>query len=320
VRVVTESLVANGLAAGDVLVAAVSGGVDSMTLLTVLAGLRSKLNVEVVAVHVNHGLRKTAGRDERVVAEYAQKLTVPLVVEKVSLGKRKTSIEERARELRYLALRQVAANMGAKYILTAHTADDQIETILFNFLRGAGVRGLAGMKELADGVLRPFLKVHKAELSWYAKSNRVPHALDETNKSKAFTRNRIRLTLLPDLKKYNPQVEEQILRTGELMAGAERALTQWAGEQLRWLSTRENGRVVIARSRFRELDPFAQTEVLKAAVLALGNDLSGLTQAHFDEALKFVANLSGKPASKRIGGKLFVTRAYDKITVSQTSL
>src|SRR5690606_36200195 len=126
----------------------VSGGVESMTLLTILAKLFSDKKCSLVVVHVHHGLRKTATRDAKLVAKYAEELGVAFVMRQVRLVGKGLGVEEEARKLRYQALREEVVTHGSKYLAVAHTADDQVETFLFNFLRGAGLKGLSGMREM----------------------------------------------------------------------------------------------------------------------------------------------------------------------------
>jgi tRNA(Ile)-lysidine synthase len=316
VAVIKNRLAAWGVERGESLVVAVSGGVDSMVLLQVMADLSKKKGYLPVVAHINHGLRKTADRDEKLVHKTAIDNGLEFVSAQVKiLGK--TGIEEKARKARYKALRGIAEQFGARFIVTAHNANDQAETIVFNFLRGAGIRGLGGMREVAEGIFRPMLSVSKAEILQYAKRHKIKYFDDETNKLLDFTRNRIRHQLLPELTKYNPKIYGQLNEMGKLLQRAEQAIRISVQLRMVDMATRKKDTVVFSASKFRELDDFTQAEMLKVALESLGADLEGLKRSHFEEAAKFVAGPSGRAAKRRIGGKLFIEKGYDKITVGK---
>lgn len=302
-----------GVRPKDKLLVAVSGGVDSMALLEVMR----KLNYPVTVGHVNHGLRKTAGRDERLVEEYCRKWKTDYLVKKVNLGRKQTGIEERAREARYKALRQMLKEANAKWIVTAHTADDQVETIAGNWLRGSLTRGLGGMRLMSGEVIRPLLGVWKKELMVYAKQHRLKYAVDETNADTKFTRNRIRLQLLPVLRKFNPKLDEQLAANAKLWQETEQALRELARQYFKTLAKVDQRKVTLTVSRLNELTAVMRGEIIKLAVQAVGQDWVDLKKAHLDELMKIAASRELRVAKRRLGGKLFCSKAYGKITISQ---
>jgi tRNA(Ile)-lysidine synthase len=200
---------------------AISGGPDSVALAHALKTLPFPL----VLAHVDHQLRKTSARDARFVRTLAQRWDVPYYVEKVAVKaqakKRGSGIEETARHLRYAALQKVAEKTKCSVIVTAHTADDQSETVLMNFLRGAGSTGLAGIpwvREMTPTIrlIRPFLEVERSEVMAYLKRHQLPYRTDPSNRSGRFTRNRIRHRLLPLLEKEYPGLRKRLVQTGEI--------------------------------------------------------------------------------------------------------
>lgn len=204
---------------------AVSGGADSVALLHLLKASPYRLYVG----HVNHGLRRGAERDARFVAALAERWDLPHaeVSVPVRVYARRTgrSLEEAGRILRYQALGRLARRWRCRAILTAHTADDQIETVLMNVLRGTGPKGLAGMparRRLAAGssvwLLRPLLGVRRGELRNYLTRQKLRWREDPSNRDPSFTRNYLRLAVLPPLEKRFPGVGERLLRMAALFS------------------------------------------------------------------------------------------------------
>ena len=198
---------------------ALSGGADSVALLHFACALGKKMQFKVCACHVNHNLRLTAKRDENLVVNLCKELDVPLLVKKVAVKtlakKEKLSLEHAARKLRYKALEEAAKKFNCKVMAFAHHADDNVETFLLNLLRGTQLKGLGGipaMRPLGElKIIRPFLCLTKQEILEYAKQHNLPYENDETNFDDIYTRNFIRLKLLPMLEKKQPQIREHIL-------------------------------------------------------------------------------------------------------------
>jgi tRNA(Ile)-lysidine synthase len=204
---------------GSRVLAAVSGGADSMAL---MHRLRSA-PYEVVVAHIDHRLRTGSARDARFVAAWAKRWDFPCQVVAVNVRaqvrRHRQSVEEAARTLRYRTLARLAKRFKCQAVLTAHTADDQAETILMNFLRGAGPKGLAGMpavRPIERGsrirLVRPLLEISRRAVRDYARRNRVPFREDPSNRQQRFTRNFIRLKLIPMLTMRFPGVSERLCR------------------------------------------------------------------------------------------------------------
>lgn len=215
---------------------AVSGGADSMSLLHTLRnwpvdGLR------VSAVHIHHGLRgEYADRDERFVRDYCDKHSVELMVyhEDVTAYAdcNGLSIEEAGRRLRYERFEEARAAVGADFIATAHTASDRAETMLMRIIRGTGVDGLGGIPMVRGRICRPLLSCTREEVEQYCAACGIPYVNDESNADVAFTRNRIRRQVLPQLAAMNPSVEEALLRLADHARDDADALLTMARQRL----------------------------------------------------------------------------------------
>ena len=209
------------LAPKDRVLVGVSGGADSMCLLSVLRAL----DIDVHACHLNHGLRGAeADGDEAFVKEFCEKINVPCTMRRVyieNLAKeRGLTVEEAGRAVRYDFFKEIAEKTEAAAIATAHNRDDQAETVLMRMLRGTGLTGLCGIKHVrGDGVVRPLLDVTRAEIEAYLSENGISFRTDSTNLDTAYTRNKIRAELLPYItENYNVNIIEALAGLAENVA------------------------------------------------------------------------------------------------------
>ena len=211
---------------------AVSGGPDSVALLLGLKSIRGAGGGSLVAAHFHHGTRGgQSDADQAFVMDLCQRLAVPCVTGRRP-GMLVSTVESAMREARYDFLRTAAENLAARYLVTAHTADDQAETILHRIIRGTGLRGLAGIPRVrplspAVTLVRPMLSIRRDEVLAYLRRMDQPYREDGSNLDRQHTRNRIRQELLPALRtQYNPEVVESLLRLGQLAREAQQALAE----------------------------------------------------------------------------------------------
>lgn len=224
---------------GDRILAAVSGGPDSLALLLVLHELSETEGFSLCCAVVNHHLREEAAEEARFVAQKAKALSVPCRVldADVPLYRKQhgDSVETAARILRYEALRGLAKEWDCNAIALAHHKDDQAETVLLHLLRGSGLQGLTGMQARRDGCIRPFLCVSKKEILDFLETRQEIFCHDKTNDVPNTDRNRIRLELLPALSAYNPQVTEVLCRTAAILTEDEAFLEESAAALDAWV-------------------------------------------------------------------------------------
>lgn len=207
-----ESLVENG----DRIVVGFSGGPDSVFLVEMLLKLREKIDFDIVLVHVNHLLRgEEAQRDEDFSINYGKSKGLKVFARKInitSLGKEKgLSLEEAGREARYSFYKEVLEKSNSNKIALAHNKDDQIETFMFRLTRGTGLSGLEGIATKRDRYIRPISEIYKSEIVNYLDENNISYCIDSTNLENEFTRNSIRIDLIPFIeKRYNPKFKDKI--------------------------------------------------------------------------------------------------------------
>ncbi len=234
------------IASGAGVLCALSGGADSMYLLCRLLEGAERGGYFVRAAHFGHGLRSTAGRDEAFVRDWCERRGVPLTVGRGDVAaeakRRGKGLEETGRELRYAFLRRTAAETGCTLIATGHHAMDNAETVLMDLIRGCGLKGLTGIPEQRGELIRPMLGVDRAEIERYLEKAGVPHVEDESNTDLSYTRNRVRLQVLPLLEELNPQAALHIAQTAAALREDEKALSQ-AANLLLYMNDGGDGRV-----------------------------------------------------------------------------
>lgn len=194
----------NMISNGEVIVIGLSGGADSVSLLHLLIVLGERFNISVTAAHLNHMLRgKEADSDERFVTELCKSLNIPLMTEKIDCKKAakqsKQGIEECAREQRYELFERAAQKFGASKIATAHTANDNFETVLLNITRGSALKGIGGIVPIRGNIIRPIIECTRDEVLQYCRENALSYVTDSTNFCDDYSRNRIRNRVIPEL-------------------------------------------------------------------------------------------------------------------------
>ena len=201
---------------GDCVLVALSGGADSVCLLSALCKMREILNIKVAAAHLNHMIRgREADSDEAYAAELCTRLGVPFYAERVNVPKlakeRGISEELAGRYARYDFFEKICKTNGYDKVATAHNKNDRAETVLMRVLRGTGIDGLCSIKYTRDNIIRPLLDVERADIEGYCTENTLDFCTDSTNSSSEYTRNKIRNELLPMLEKsFNPSVIESL--------------------------------------------------------------------------------------------------------------
>lgn len=303
---------------GDRICVAISGGADSVALLLTLhaanTAKRDSLGIGLSAAHVHHGIRPAAESDADLtfVQGLCIQLDIPLHIHHADIPTRasqtRETLEEAARTVRYEFFSTLIASGHADAVLTAHTLDDQAETVLMKLLRGAWTEGLSAIhpvvtiplsnQQRTGRILRPFLQTRRSDIESYLRSLNQPWREDSTNADTTYTRNRIRHELLPQLRTFNPSIDQTLVNLAELAREEE---SRWQTELARVLPqlllpgkpVRGGGRSVstspgqsslaIEIERLRPLDPALRRRVLRAAARQLGSRLS------FDETERLLA-------------------------------
>ena len=284
---------------GDTVICALSGGADSVALLYGLCLLRDYLGIRLEAAHFNHCLRGAESqRDEVFVRELCEKLDIPLTVSRAEIVPGQKGLEDAAREARYAFLRSLSGK-----IATAHTADDNAETVLMRLIRGTGLKGLGGIPPVNGCVIRPMLTVTRQDVEEFLKEHDLPHVEDSSNAGDAFLRNRLRHSVLPLLQQENPKFSENL----SAMALRLRLDEDWLSQQARDFP-------LPAVSQLREMPPAVRSRVLERFLRE--NGVREPEQTHIAQAEALV--FSEKPSARTtFPGGITITRCYDTLEAGE---
>jgi len=330
---VRDALIRNGLAPGTPVVAGVSGGIDSLVLLHTLVTLAARGHgPRVTVVHVDHGLRPESAEEGRRVMAYARTLGVESRSVAVDVGiwdrSLNAGVEAAARAARYAALGEAARRIGSDWVLVGHNRDDQAETVLLHLARGAGLDGLAGMRELSrralrlspDGadtasltILRPLLGIPRRDLDDYARTHDLQPLEDPSNFSPVHRRNAIRHRVLPPLEEALPGAASAVARAASLLRDDLDLLDASAAVAAQDVVLESDGLTLVVRGALRRLHPALQRRVLRLAL-----SLAGMERVPDLERLEALRNavLSGTVSTRlELGGGVAARVAYEDVAI-----
>ncbi len=292
---------------GDRVVAACSGGPDSLALVRLLALLGRDLPLGVTVAHFNHMMRAAAKEDEAFVRAVCRRWRLPVVVGRRNVRlyakRHKLNIEEAARVLRYEFLRRTARRVGAARIATGHTMNDQAETLLMHLMRGTGPAGLAGIEAVAAGkpfpVIRPLLGVARADIELFLKAEGIPFRKDESNLDCRFLRNRIRNDLLPLLERdYEPRIVEHLGRLAGLVRDEEEFVSGIVGKLAEPFILRQGKDIALDAKTLALVPHGAARRIVREFLRELKGDLRTFT---FDDVEAVLALREGKEKTIKKG-------------------
>ncbi|RTE02546.1 tRNA lysidine(34) synthetase TilS [Paenibacillus whitsoniae] len=307
---------------GDVVVVAVSGGSDSVALLHVLFRLVGTFGWRLVVAHVNHQFR---GAESDAEADFVAGLAarfglpceigvidVPAYIEEASLN-----AQAAAREKRYAFLHNVAERYGAQRIALAHHADDQAETVLMRVLRGTGPSGLVGMperrREKKVELIRPFLRIYKSDIMNYCKVHAISYCEDSSNASLKYTRNQVRLELLPKLTAYNEQLPQALNRLADMMQAEDDYMASETERVLRQIVAFEAGRYRIERRDFTPLHVALQRRLIKLILNCLCADRQQLAYMLVERVREMILKDPVSNQVLQVDEEVYIVREYGSI-------
>lgn len=260
---------------GALVLCAVSGGRDSMALLHLLCAMSGRGGFSVAAAHYNHQLRPAAGRDEAFVRAWCGERGIPFFCGRGDVAafakEEGRSLEEAARILRYRFLEETADRAGAARIATAHHREDNAETVLLHLLRGTGLHGLTGIAPVRGRIVRPLLEMSREAINGYVRENSIPYVEDETNADPAYTRNRLRLEVLPLLEDLSPGCASRIAGACGLLRVEDEHLRREA-EAL--LPPVEQGAVTVPATVLLGQDEALRRRLVRTMARRLGTELT----------------------------------------------
>jgi len=327
---------------GDTVVVGVSGGPDSLCLLHILTQLRPEQNLILHVGHLHHGIRgDEADADADFVAALAQSWGLPVTIERCNVPalatRQKQAIEEAARQARYAFLGRLAIRTGASAIAVGHNADDQTETVLMHWLRGAGLAGLRGMlpstplaglriyqpdEHLFSAtnikIIRPLLEIPRRDIEAYCAEHGLQPRFDRSNLDTTYLRNRLRHELIPLLETYNPNFRKITRRSARIITDDYALLKTLSAAAWAKVVTAESGQAItFDLHAWRELAVSLQRSVVREAIHRLRHSLRNINWIHVENA---IVALRDRPVGTRVTlpRGLMLTISYDHFLIADT--
>lgn len=283
------------LTSGAKVLVGVSGGADSVALIHILKELSSEYNLELHIAHLDHQLRGAdAEADAQFVRELAGELNIASTFTARNIKKyqqkNSLSLEDAARQLRYQFLFNLLDELDFDKLAVGHHANDQAETILMKFLRGAGLKGLSGIKPQNEKIIRPLIEVQKKELQEYCRKHNLDWRVDSTNQEEICFRNRVRLNLLPQLKEeYNPNLVTNLNQMGEIFRAEDEFLRKKTRARLNEIIIdSSNNKLIIDKDKFLDLDLALQRRIVREIYQELNSSYENLYFHNIEEILALI--------------------------------
>ena len=311
---------------GDKIVLGLSGGPDSVCLLHILNRLREVLDIEVYAAHLNHQIRGLeAQQDALYVSQLCESLGVTFFVKSINVPQyckdNKLSLEEGARKLRYEMFFEIKESLNANKIAIAHNVNDQAETVLMRMMRGTGLQGLKGIDYIRDGVIiRPILDIERSEIEAYCEEHKLNPRIDSTNLESIYTRNKIRLELIPYMKEnFNSNVTESIVRMSNSLRSDSDYIEAEAESKFKDICKVTSDTVDIKINGFSKLHNAIKVRVLRKGIKSILGDTNFIDQKHIEDVLEFESESKINKMLTLPRG-VFVYRKQDCITLTTTEI
>lgn len=293
----------------DKIIVGVSGGPDSICLLHVLY----TLGYDLYVCHINHGLRDSANLDEEYVEKFCKDKNIPFFSKRVNLKEisNNMTIEEAGRKVRYDFFNEILEKENGTKIATAHNSNDNAETIIMNMIRGSGMTGLIGIEPIRENIIRPLITISRKEIEEYCRKHDLNPRYDESNDETIYTRNKIRLELIPYIEKnINSNVINNINRMSEIISEEEKYIEGKVEKAYKeCLVQAESGKIICNLKVFNKLDAVIKRRLIKKFIIkALGN-VKDIEKVHYLDIIKLCEN--------NIGGKYLTPNKNIKISIER---
>lgn len=310
----------NMLNNGENVVVGLSGGADSCALTHILTRLSGKMDLHITAVHINHGIRgEEAERDERSAEEFCRRLNIEFIAYHCDIpseaAKRGIGEEEAGRLVRYEKFYETAEKKNGAKTAVAHNMNDKAETLIMNLCRGAGMKGLAGIKPVGGSIIRPLIFCTRDEIEKYCDDNNIEYCTDSTNLQNEYTRNKIRNILLPWLSEnINPAAGMNMANASELLREEEEYLESKAQEQYKkLLKDSGDGFVSLNADGLASEHSVIRRRVLRIALRSLRPDMRDFGRKHIENAEDILMGDTGRRIS--LPGGITVSKGYGLINI-----
>ena len=283
----------------DKIVIGVSGGPDSICLLHVLYSLKEKLGIEIVVAHVNHMLRDVADLETEYVQSFCKKLGIECYVKKADILEisktQKKGTEEVGRQVRYDFFDEVAKKTNSNKIATAHNSNDRAETVILNILRGSGLSGLKGIEPIRDNkYIRPLINTDRQDIENYCNDNKLEPKYDKTNNENIYTRNKVRNTVIPYIKKeFNPNIIKTINRLSSLATEENEYLQAITKQEFENLLIEKTENIILDLHKFNSLNLVIKRRLILYTINEVLHTTNGIEKVNIDDIIKLCKNNIG---------------------------
>ena len=312
----------------------VSGGPDSLAMLDMLHKISSKTRLTLNVAHLNHGIRgKKSEEDGEFVKKFCEALNIPCFIQTRDIPKiaksESLSLETAARMERHRFLWEISDKCGASAIALGHTLDDQVESILMHLIRGSGLDGLKGMELMSDRTLagkkltifRPLLSISRDAILNYCREQALNPRTDSTNSSLEFTRNSVRLKLIPILESYNPSVKKNLFRFSQIIAEDVKFLEKASEDAWNLCVSNNNGILIIDTELFNDFPGALAYRILRRAIRVVKGSPDNISQTHLKSTLALAKskncnsiNLPEQITARKMYNKLLIHKSGEILT------
>lgn len=312
---VLQTIVENKLIQnGDKIVIGVSGGPDSIALLDVLIKLQSRIKFDITVAHINHMIRQEAIDDQKYVEQYCKNKKIKCFIKQAKVEeiakKKKIGTEEAGRNLRYEFFNEILKKTNSNKIATAHTKNDNAETVLMNIIRGSGTSGLKGIQAARDNkYIRPLIECERKEIEEYCNENNLEPRIDKTNMENIYTRNKVRNLLIPYIQKeFNPSIIEALNRLSQIASMENEYFelqTIKAYNEIKEEETKEQ--IILNLKKFNSKELVIKNRIVLYTINRLFGSSSGIEKIHLQDIIKLCSN--------NIGNKFLIPNKKVKVLV-----
>lgn len=317
---VLQTIVKNKLIEnGDKIVIGVSGGPDSITLLDVLIKLQSKIEFDIIVAHINHMIRDEALDDQEYVEKYCKNKNIQCFIKQAKVEeiakRKKIGTEEAGRNLRYEFFNEILEKTASNKIATAHTKNDNAETVLMNIIRGSGTSGLKGIQAARDNkYIRPLIECERKEIEEYCNENNLEPRIDKTNMENIYTRNKVRNLLIPYIQKeFNPSIIEALNRLSQIASMENEYFelqTIKIYNEIKEEETKEQ--IILNLKKFNSQELVIKNRIVLYTINRLFGSSSGIEKIHLQDIIKLCSN--------NIGNKFLIPNKKVKVLVKNGKL
>ena len=304
---------------GDKVIIGVSGGPDSICLLHILNEIKEILGITLYVAHVNHKIRKNANLDEQYVQEFCKKINIPFFAKQIDVQKiakqNKIGLEEAGRKARYDFFEEVFEKTKANKIATAHTANDNAETVIMHFIRGTGLNGLKGIEKTRQNkYIRPLIECTREEVEEYCEKNNLNPRIDETNEENIYTRNKIRNICIPYIKnEFNQNIVKTINRLAEIVTEEDEYLQNQTEKIYHELCEKENKTLVVLNlKKFNQEHLVIKRRILLYTINKVLGNTNGIEKKNIEDVLRL--------CKRNIGNKYLYPNKNIKIAIQNKKI